>query len=243
MNCQYHPNIASIGECKLCGTPVCQDCMTVVKGNVLCPECIRAAESAVGNDAAAHRQTAAPSTEAGRRPAQAASQPALEPKSKFLTFVLSFLPGLGHLYIGLTRQGIELMALFFGTIWLTSIFGGLPFAFVIPVLFFYGIFDALQKRDRMAQGKPIDPDVTFFKNVNFDWFTQTKWVGWVIIGFGGLLLLKQAGAKLYVNGFNDIIVAVLLVLAGVWMLNRERRQPPQQTVTKEPKAGEEQPRA
>ncbi|GAX90683.1 hypothetical protein [Effusibacillus lacus] len=229
MNCKYHPDVQAVGECRLCGTDVCSECMTIVKGNVLCPECVtqvgaKTAKREPVRDTEqiyVHREPG--KNGAKSRPSVSAEAGTGEPKSKFFTFVLSFLPGLGHLYLGLTRQGIELMALFFGSIWMIDILGGFPFAFAIPVLFFYGIFDALQKRDKLARGERVDPNATFFRNVNVDWFADKRWIGWLVIGIGALMLLKQVGVYRYIYGFDDILVAGLLVFLGIWMLQRERK--------------------
>ncbi|WP_018132381.1 hypothetical protein [Effusibacillus pohliae] len=218
MNCKYHSDVRALGECRLCGTEVCSECVTIIKGNVLCPDCVERAAAGTGGQQSAgghDMKTGA----ANRR-----DEAHIEPKSKFFTFFLSFLPGLGHLYLGLTRQGIELMALFFAVAWLSGWTGGFPLGFLVPVLFFYGIFDALQKRDRLARGEWIDTESTFFRNVNVDWFADKKWIGWTAIGLGVLLLLKELGAHFYyLHRFDDLIVAVLLVGVGVWMLQRERK--------------------
>lgn len=66
-------------------------------------------------------------------------------KSKFVTFVLSFfVPGAGHLYLGLNKRGLQFMIAFFACIafsWLLTII----FPFVIAVIWFYAMFDALQQ--------------------------------------------------------------------------------------------------
>ncbi|BCJ86084.1 hypothetical protein [Effusibacillus dendaii] len=145
--------------------------MTIVKGNVICPECLGQVSAKAGN-----REKERESHPADKKTESAGSRAAVQTpvhssvhqqsKSKFLTFVLSFLPGLGHLYLGLTRQGIELMTLFFASTWMVAILGPFPFGFFIPILFFYGIFDALQKRDRLARGEDVDMEATFFRNIN-----------------------------------------------------------------------------
>ena len=70
----------------------------------------------------------------------------MKTKSTFLTILFSFLPGAGHMYLGLIKQGIQLMVLFFGTIFLSSLtvsFFGNVFSlllFFLPVFFCYSIF-------------------------------------------------------------------------------------------------------
>lgn len=69
-------------------------------------------------------------------------------KSKAAAGFLSVVaPGSGHLYLGLNKLGIQLMVLFFGALVLH-----LPFTTILlPVVWFYALFDALQKTDRYNQ--------------------------------------------------------------------------------------------
>jgi hypothetical protein len=68
----------------------------------------------------------------------------MKPKGSFLTFVLSWLPGLGHLYLGLNKRGLQFMIGFFACVALIPM---LPtvFPFAVAVVWFYSLFDALQK--------------------------------------------------------------------------------------------------
>ena len=238
-NCAVHVDTPSIGECKLCGISVCTACLTVVKSNVICPECIEGMQS-VGDRPTSVRQEAPQPGQRQEWSRAKSSMPDgaysgdprnsitdnLEPRSRFLTFILSFLPGLGHLYLGLTRQGLELMGLFFADI---VIMAGLntpfPFAFVIPMLFLYGIFDALQKRDRIAKGIPVNKQATFFRCVDWDW-SRKKWIGWSVIVIGALMLLNKMSSdgllRQFIGDVGDLVVALLLVGLGVWIIFKER---------------------
>ena len=64
---------------------------------------------------------------------------------KFTAMFFSIIPGAGHMYLNLPKQGIQLMSLFFLTIfisdWINFGFLGL-FA---PVIWFYSFFDAGHK--------------------------------------------------------------------------------------------------
>ncbi|MCL6600637.1 MAG: hypothetical protein K6T81_18185 [Alicyclobacillus macrosporangiidus] len=62
----------------------------------------------------------------------------MEKKSKFATFILSFIvPGTGHLYLGYQTRGLQLMAAFFGCIVLTSLMP-LVFSFALAIIWIYG---------------------------------------------------------------------------------------------------------
>lgn len=64
-------------------------------------------------------------------------------KKPWLAVVLSFLyPGLGHLYLGRTVQGLVLIVLEFLSILCMSIVIGL---FTFPVIWLYAMIDAFKK--------------------------------------------------------------------------------------------------
>jgi hypothetical protein len=70
----------------------------------------------------------------------------IKKKSKFLTFIFSTMFGAGHMYMGFMKEGISIMSaaaiiIFAGT-WLNI---G-PVVFILPVLWCYGFFDAMNKR-------------------------------------------------------------------------------------------------
>lgn len=66
-------------------------------------------------------------------------------KSRFLTFIFSMLPGAGHMYLGLMKNGISLMSVFFFLFFIASWFNIGALMYVIPVVWFYAFFDCLNK--------------------------------------------------------------------------------------------------
>ncbi|BCG57956.1 hypothetical protein [Paenibacillus sp. URB8-2] len=65
-------------------------------------------------------------------------------KKRWLTFMLAMVPGLGHLYLGFKKQGMQFMiGAFACIICIPSIPQVFPFA--LAALWFYQLFDALQK--------------------------------------------------------------------------------------------------
>lgn len=69
----------------------------------------------------------------------------IQRKSKFLTFCFSMLPGAGHMYLGLMKQGVSLLTAFCALLFFASWLGLSPLLFFLPVLWCYSFFDAINK--------------------------------------------------------------------------------------------------
>lgn len=140
--------------------------------------------------------------------------------SKTLTFFLSFCPGVGHLYLGAMTRGLQFLLLFFGTIALIDFFQFVMFWFWIPVIWFYGLFDALQLADKETiEDKPL-----------VEWqLIKGRWVGYILIAMGLLLLVDNALPSLWNAFFSHIfimgwfsfrtfLIALVLIIAGIFVL-------------------------
>jgi len=66
-------------------------------------------------------------------------------KSKFLTFMFTMLPGAGHMYLGLLRQGVQLMISFFLCFYLADWLKTSAFLVIAPIIWFYSFFDSMNK--------------------------------------------------------------------------------------------------
>lgn len=148
-----------------------------------------------------------------------------EKKPKLLVFLFSLIPGAGLMYLGCMRRGVQLMALFFGSLYATLVIGGpldqLWPVFIAPVVWFYSFFDALQTANKLARGQEVnDEPLPFFYGDNMPW---GKLAGWVLIGLGTLALLNSLGYWIF--GINTLIRRFLgpLVLLGLgaWLLLRD----------------------
>lgn len=65
----------------------------------------------------------------------------IKQKRGFWVFFFSLIPGAGELYMGFKKQGISLMALFWGTIAVTGILNFGTLCVVLPILWFYSFFN------------------------------------------------------------------------------------------------------
>jgi hypothetical protein len=166
----------------------------------------------------------------------------LNRKSKVATFFLSFfVPGTGHLYLGLSKTGLQFMIGFFACIvfisWLPLIF-----PFVLAILWFYALFDALQKATllnnrldkRRDAGTPAPEEAESELDAGVlpesIWAGQKfsdspLWIGGALIVIGILLMLKMIAPDLWSTlrdmHFGSIILAVVLIGIGIWMIRNQ----------------------
>ena len=63
-------------------------------------------------------------------------------KSRFWTFVFSFMPGAAEMYMGLMKMGLSLMSLFAATIFITTMLNIGPLIFIGMLSWFYSFFHA-----------------------------------------------------------------------------------------------------
>lgn len=98
-------------------------------------------------------------------------------KSKSIATFLSIFPGAGHLYLGLQRRGVQLMAAFLFSIYILDVLRLGIFMFLIPIIWFYSFFDGLQKASKYEDEQLEDePVINYLLN-------HQRWIGI------GLLLL------------------------------------------------------
>ncbi|WP_342551659.1 multi-tm2 domain protein [Paenibacillus sp. FSL R7-0652] len=90
---------------------------------------------------------------------------------RFFTILLSFVPGLGHMHLGLLHRGLSFLIAFFGSFAMMvfvsaitneSVF--LMFLLILPVIWVYCMFDAVQHVHRKQAGEVLQ-DRTLFEEL------------------------------------------------------------------------------
>ncbi|WP_199624742.1 hypothetical protein [Paenibacillus alkalitolerans] len=169
--------------------------------------------------------------------------PPAKRKKKWAAGLLSFLfPGLGHLYAGDMQRGLFFMLLFVGNIVGIVFFseGGIVplivlLAVMIPVVFFYSLFDALQATDRVNQQVQYpyqvpDPGADSFSPPAGSTYRRSiggSQIGIALIGVGALIFLtvnKPAWLESLIESSGSIVGAVILIGAGVLLFVNESRK-------------------
>jgi len=88
-------------------------------------------------------------------------------KSGFLLFLLSAIPGLNYMYLGLMKRGLFIMTLFFGAVFVAHEIGARILMFCIFILMCFSLFDGFRVRRLLIDGFVVqdasDDLIAFFK--------------------------------------------------------------------------------
>jgi len=161
-------------------------------------------------------------------------------KSRSIATILSIFPGAGHLYLGLQRRGIQLMAAFLFSIYILDVLRLGIFLFLIPIVWCYSFFDGLQKASKYGN-EPLEdtPIISYL-------FNHQKWlgIGLVLLGLYYLttnILLPVFSPMLYSmlqidiaywfdRYFQTVVVCILLIGGGLKLLAGKKTKKVDNTV-------------
>ena len=117
----------------------------------------------------------------------------MKQKGKFLTFLFSLFPGAGQMYLGFMKMGGSIMMLFWGIIGFGVLLNLGVLYFLLPVIWCYSFFDAINKNSMDEEEFYMLEDHYLF---NMD--------------------LSEISAL--VKGKNKTIFAAILIIIGIAML-------------------------
>lgn len=146
---------------------------------------------------------------------------------KTIAMVLSIIPGAGHMFLGLQRQGLQLMTIFFLSFFITDWINLSIFMAFIPIIWFFGLFDAMNKA--AGNENQDDGDVLFVKWIrsgNPLIKNTNKYLAYALIIIGFLLLGEKVifpTLERYINFdigryFQTILLSVLFIAGGIKLL-------------------------
>ncbi|MFA9559716.1 hypothetical protein ACERII_20610 [Evansella sp. AB-rgal1] len=155
-------------------------------------------------------------------------------KSKTIATILSIFPGAGHLYLGLQKRGIQLMAAFLLSMYILDVLRLGIFMFLIPIIWFYSFFDGLQMASRHGKENLEDkPLITYL-------FNHQRWIGIGFIALGAFFILDRVFVpsiaprlteffqadvySWYYNHFQVLVVSILLIGGGVKLIAGSKKK-------------------
>lgn len=158
-------------------------------------------------------------------------------RNGFLTFLTALVPGIGYMYLGLLKKGIQFFALYILITPVFRILGISILAWLVKLpIWFYTFFDTFNVASKLDRGEHVeDTDYIFDKlnNGSYDirFKTDKKFIitiAWILIAVGILAIFNTyfSGTPLY----NYIKVEMakyifpsLLILGGIFVLLRSKR--------------------
>jgi hypothetical protein len=153
-------------------------------------------------------------------------------KNGFLTFLCACVPGAGQMYYGYMRRGLSILAVFALNMALTSAIGSM--AVCLPVIWMYSFFDTYDLIRRISHGCPKEDNFLLGDSLFQNARSHNRLLGWLMVALGiwaaystliqpllaTLLLAFGLDAGTILDRIPGIVVAVLLILGGVWLLGR-----------------------
>lgn len=156
-------------------------------------------------------------------------------KNALLTFLFACIPGAGQMYYGYMQRGLSLISMFMGCLFLGWVAS--PLALTMGIVWMYSFFDTYDLIRRMAAGDPREDslllvgDLSDLKKLIPQ---HNRLLGWGLIALGVWALYDQLLEDLLfdllahtignghawqiINGIPTLVVAVVLILAGLWLL-------------------------
>ena len=158
-------------------------------------------------------------------------------KSKIIAGLLAFIiPGTGHFYLGLMEKGLLMMLLVIFDIVGITYFAVSSFSIplivllslVLPVIYFYNIFDALQSTDIVnARLSGLGEAEMNTENQRFKGLSRKGDLGWFLI-IGGILFFLVSSKPVWISElfdwFGSYFGAIILILMGIFLFIKEARK-------------------
>lgn len=160
-------------------------------------------------------------------------------RNSLLTFFTALIPGVGYMYLGLVKKGIQFLALFLLMKPVLSMIN-LDFIYWIGIwpLWFYTFFDTFAVANKIDRGEPV-PDMDFIFNKYMKDGSQVALdreklgknfnliVAIGLIAIGGIAILHNLSftsplyglIKTYISTY---FIPVLFVLGGIFLLFRNK---------------------
>lgn len=162
-------------------------------------------------------------------------------KRGFWLFILSLIPGAGEMYMGLFKQGISIMLLFWATIAAASSLNLEFLVFLLPVIWFYSFLHVHNLKDLPAEEFYAIED-NYLIDINSLWRKSSnlsprfrKIYSLVFIALGVIILWNGLGDMLYdllparlayivaatFYRVPQMIVAVLIIVIGCLIMQKK----------------------
>lgn len=164
----------------------------------------------------------------------------MQKRSSFLTFLTALIPGVGYMYLGLVKKGIQILLAF---LLIKPLFRILGISFLTGIvwipIWFYTFFDTFSVARMLDLGQPVhDTDFIFnryVKDGEYPVVDRNKVgknlimiIGVALILLGSFAILNNLLQHNLIyqwirNYVSTLFIPVVLVLAGIYLLFKNRK--------------------
>ncbi len=166
-------------------------------------------------------------------------------KSRFLTFIFSFLPGAAEMYMGFMKNGLTLMLVFFLSFIPAACLSTLGFLILISVvIWFFGFFHArnfagmTDEEFYAMEDQYIWEEFPSLKGKKFVKGPIRTWIAAILIFLGVAQLWNYLTEAIYrlipdaywdiiypvVDALPQIVIAILFVVLGVYLIVGKKKE-------------------
>lgn len=163
-------------------------------------------------------------------------------RNGFVTFITACIPGVGYMYHGLIKKGVQVLFLYLLIGPILS-FVGLGFlSHLIKIcIWFYTFFDTFAVSKKINRGEYVPDSEFIFKNYvnidsstesNFPWNEKINKQGWIILGsalivLGILSIFNQifidSDIYKYIRSYaSQYFIPIVFIVIGFWILFKKR---------------------
>lgn len=145
-----------------------------------------------------------------------------------LSILMSVIPGLGHMYLGLMKRGIQLMASFFIAWYFVNDLRVNAFMVFIPIIWAYSVFDAMHK----ASSEEELEDEDLFSTIPGLTKNMSKIIGYVLIAVAFIMVFQSVAIPIVGRLFDyeiaeylrTILIAVVFFIGGIKLLRDTKKE-------------------
>lgn len=159
-------------------------------------------------------------------------------KSGFLTFCFSLIPGAGEMYMGFMKQGLSIMFVFWGLIFMAAYLNISQVVIILPILWCYSFFNVHNLRGMSDEEfYAVEDDYLFHLDRIFSTGKWSKKQNNVLAGiliFVGIAVLWNHLSRYlhwllpdwiywaFVDEIPQIVVAVVLIAVGILLIRGKK---------------------
>lgn len=198
MECKNHNNKAGVNTCNVCGEWICEECSVESNGRIYCKNCFME-KSKTSETKSTYTKTVVKSP------------------SSFLTFLCSFIPGCGQMYLGLMKRGLVILSSFFACMYLYQYSDAL--FYLGTLIWFFSFFDTFSNKSKIDSGISPKDDVDDLKKFIID--NKLIVIGFFIVVFAMRVLINLS-YSLFNYDIKNLMV-VLIIIAGIYLISKKNK--------------------